>query len=161
MSVPDDLTVTPCPFGAGEVLFALAASGDRRGTAPTTCFAPSGVRAFEGESAEGLDCWRRAMWWNRDEVWSEPPDTMQRLTWAELVTLLPAEHHHWVRLCARERLQAIRAFGVPADGDPQPAYRRCSEQAAERLLCALRDAFPDEESDLHAELPAELSRIGA
>ena len=161
MSLPDDLTVTPCPFGVGEVLFALAASG-REGAPPTTCFAPAGVRAFEGESAEDLDCWRRAMWWNPDEVWSEPPDTMQRLTWTELVTLLPDEHHHWVRLCAQERLRAIRAFGVPADDeDPQPAYRRCSEQAAERLLSALRDAFPDHVSDLQEEKPAELSSIGA
>jgi hypothetical protein len=162
VSLPDDLAVTQCPFGVGEVLFALAASNGQAGSAPTTCVAPAGVRAFEGESAEDLDCWRRAMWWNREEVWSEPPDTMQKLTWAELVGLLPDKHHHWVRLCARERLRAIRAFGVPADDDdPQPAYQRCSERSAELLLRALRDAFPDEEPDLQRELSGELSGIGA
>ena len=157
MNLLVDLAVTPCPFGVGEVLLTVAADA-----APTMCFAPAGVRAFEDESAEDLDCWRQATWWNREEMWSEPPDLMQRLTWAELVMLLPGQHHHWVRLCAREQLKAITAFGVPADeNDPQPEYRLRSEQAIERLLCALREAFPDEDAGFQAEQTAELDPIGA
>lgn len=136
ITVPD-LAVVRSPFSVGEVLLSNATTGG-----PVMCLAPVGVRAYEGEAAASLDCWRCTRWAEAEAMLAgADPDRLERLSVREVVLRVPESHRDWLRAQLRGQLQAIVAFGEQAS---HARGRRWSEQAAKRLRDELAAAFPDE-----------------
>jgi hypothetical protein len=119
----EDLKITDCPFGPGEVLLTVVPDGeaDRK----VTCVAPVGVRVRPDEGEATLDRWRMATWASMDDLHDdEQPVQTRRVPVAQVAAALrEPELRAWILsrlVIQRNSLRSFAAFAQAApDADPE------------------------------------------
>jgi hypothetical protein len=127
-----------------------------------------GNRLSLGDEDARVACWRRAIW--SLEVDAEPvvlldsPHAIISMRAAEVVALLPAEHHDYVRssLAAQLRLASLHGLGDP-DRAPEDRPAQLAGRARARVAAELAEAFPGEswfrENELSFDIPSTIEEL--
>jgi hypothetical protein len=130
--------------------------------------APPAVRIQPDEEDVDLASWRHAIWTCQEGsepvVSIDPPEKVTRMSATDVIRMLPANQHDYVRsvLARQLRLAAMHSAPDPGHGrDDRRAQRAGRVQSW--TIAELADAFPEEswfvERDVDIEVPATVEEI--
>lgn len=112
--------------------------------------APPGVRCRRGERDEERVSWRHAIWPSDEQdppaVYVDSPHTVISMRTSEVVELLPAGNHDFVRLAMARHIALAVLFALPAVGCcAEERYARVAGRTHAWVVGQLSEAFPAED----------------